>query len=105
MMSNKNYPPHTRQQQKALHKYCALLAEALNDAGLDARKTLKPEMEIPWTKQMVKDLLVRPIMLAMTGKETTTELNTVEPSEVYAVLDRYLGEKFGIHVEWPSNET
>ena len=81
-----------------------MLAEALNDAGLDARKTLKPEIEIPWTPEMIKDLLWRPIQEVMTGKHSTTELNTVDPSEIYQVLDRHLGEKFGLHVPFPSHE-
>ena len=101
---DKTYPQRTSLQNRALHKYCTMLAETLNAAGLDAKKTLKPEVEIPWTPAMIKDLLWRPIQEAMTGKESTTELNTVEPSEIYAVLDRHLGEKFGLHVEWPQDE-
>ena len=41
----------------------------------------------------------------MTGKHSTTELNTVDPSEIYEVLNRHLGERLGVHVEWPSEET
>ena len=40
----------TLQQNKALHKYFEILADTLNEAGLDARVVLKPEIEIPWTK-------------------------------------------------------
>ena len=102
MMENRK--PRTLSQNAALHLYYRMLAEALNDAGLDARKTLKPEIEIPWTPEMIKDLLWRPIQEAMTGKHSTTELNTVDPSEIYQVLDRHLGEKFGLHVPFPSHE-
>ena len=102
MMENRK--PRTLSQNAALHLYYRMLAEALNDAGLDARKTLKPEIEIPWTPEMIKDLLWRPIQEAMTGKHSTTELNTVDPSEIYQVLDRHLGEKFAIHVPFPSHE-
>lgn len=94
----------TPRQNNALHKYCTLLAEALNDAGLDAKKTLKPEIEIPWTGAMVKDLLWRPVQEAMTGKISTTELTTTEPNDVYSVLDRHLVDKFGIHVEFPKED-
>ena len=68
------------------------------------RKTLKPGIDIPWDRERIKEFLWRPIQVAMTGKASTTELNTVEPSEIYAVLDRHLGEKFGIHIPWPNNE-
>ena len=92
----------TPKQNKALHKYFTLLADALNSAGLDMRKTLRNDIEIPWDEYNVKEFLWRPIQEAMTGKHSTTELTTAEPSEIYAVLDRHLGEKFGIHVSWPS---
>ena len=94
----------TAQQNKALHKYFALLADALNAAGLDMRATLKPEIDIPWTEYAVKDHLWRPIQDAMLGKESTTKLETPEVSEVYEVLSRHLGQRFGIHVPFPSRE-
>jgi hypothetical protein len=94
----------TIQQNKALHLYCKMLAEALNDAGLDMKKTLKAEIDIPWNKERVKEFLWKPIQEAMTNKMTTTALTTIEPSGIYLVLDRHLSEKFGIHVSWPSNE-
>lgn len=97
-------PQRTTQQNKALHKYCELLAEALNLAGLDMKKTLKPEIDIPWTKENVKDHLWRPIQIAMTQKETTTEPSTKDYQDIYAVLDRHLAEKFGVSVPWPSEE-
>ncbi|HKZ40645.1 MAG TPA: hypothetical protein VJ044_06760, partial [Candidatus Hodarchaeales archaeon] len=60
--------------------------------------------EIPWNKERVKEFLWRPIQQAMTDKESTTELNTVEPSEIHAVLSRHLGERFSIFVAWPENQ-
>ncbi len=95
--------PRTSQQNKALHKYCELLAVVLNDAGLDMKTVLKPEIDIPWTKESVKNHLWRPIQEIMLDKESTTEMDTSDPSDIYLVLDRHLAEKFGVHVEWPSN--
>lgn len=77
------------------------MASELNNAGYDMKKTLKPEVNIPWTKDSVKEFLWRPIQKAMTGKRSTTEMNTVDPSDIYEVLNRHLGEKFGIFVMWP----
>lgn len=91
-------------QNKALHKYFELLANALNDAGLDMKAVLKPDVDIPWTKESVKNHLWRPIQDIMLGKESTTEMSTKDPSEIYHVLDRHISEKFGVHVEWPSDE-
>ena len=94
----------TALQNKAMYKYFDILAEALNAAGWDMRKTLKEEVEIPWTKESVKNHLWRPIQEIMFSKHSTTEMNTKEPGEVYAVLDRHLSSKTGVHVEWPKNE-
>lgn len=92
------------QQNRALHKYCALLAEALNDAGFDMKKTLKVDAEIPWSGDRVKDFLWRPVQDAQLGKESTTELTRAEVSKVYDTLNRHLGLKLNIHVPFPVRE-
>lgn len=92
----------TIQQNKALHLYCQMLSDALNDAGLDMKNTLKPEIDIPWSADNVKDHLWKPVQLAVTGKKSTTELDTCNPSDVYEVLNRHIAEKFGINISWPN---
>jgi hypothetical protein len=96
---------HTVKQFNALHVYCEWLADALNAQGLDMRKTLKEGIEIPWSKDMVKEFLVKPILEALTKKKSTTEMSTVEMIEVYEVLNKHLAEKFCIHVPWPKDES
>jgi hypothetical protein len=98
----KVYPQRTKQQNKALHVLYRLLADNLNDAGLDMRKTLKPSIEIPWNPVSVKEFLWRPIQEAQLGKQSTTELTTVEIDEIFNTINRHLGEKFGLHVPFPS---
>ena len=100
----KVYPQRTKQQNKALHVLFNLLAETLNENGLDMRKTLKPGVEIPWGGKAVKEYLWRPIQEAQLAKHSTTELTTVEIDEVFDTLNRHLGEKFGLHVPFPSIE-
>lgn len=92
----------TLTQNGAVHLWFHMLANALNDAGLDMRVVLKPSVEIPWTEQAVKEFLWRPIQKAMLNKDSTTELTTKELTEVEQVLSRHLGEKHGIHVPFPS---
>ncbi len=94
----------TELQNSAMHLYFRMLADALNDAGLDMKKTLKPEIDIPWSDERVKEFLWRPLQEAMVAKESTTKLTTGEPAQIYDVLDRHLGMKFGIHVPWPVNK-
>lgn len=94
----------TSQQNKALHKYFALLAEALNESGLDMRKTLKQDVEIPWTMENIKNYLWRPIQKELLKKKSTRDLDTGEITKVYDVLNRMTGEKFGISLLFPSIE-
>lgn len=95
----------TTQQNRALHMYFDQLASTLNDAGLDMRRVLKPGVDIPWSKDTVKDYLWRPIQQAQLQKDSTTELTTKEIDEVVRTISRHLGQKFGIDVDFPSIET
>lgn len=100
----KVYPQRTNQQNKALHVLFRLLADNLNNAGLDMRKTLKPGVEIPWSQAAVKEYLWRPIQKAQLHKDSTTELTTVEIDMVFDTINKYMGEKFGMHTPFPSIE-
>ncbi len=91
------------QQRKAIQKYCRQVADTLNDAGLDMRVVLKPEVEIPWTMDSVKTHMWKGIQEAMLGKDSTTQLDTGEVSQVYEVMNRHLA-KHGVSVPFPSNE-
>ncbi len=100
----KKYPTRTVQQNKALHVLFNLLANELNEAGLDMRKTLKPEIDIAWSPAAIKEYLWRPVQKAQLNKVSTTELTTKEIDEVFDTISRHLGEKFGLHVRFPSIE-
>ena len=92
----------TRQQNKALHKYFALLAEEMNNAGLDMKKVIT--VDVPWTPATVKQWLWKPVQMAQLEKESTTELTTAEVNKVYETINRLMGDKFGLHVPFPSDE-
>ena len=92
----------TYQQNRALHKYYDWVATALSDAGLDIKHVIKAD--VPWTMDSVKNLMWRPIQKALLGKESTTSLKKNEIDTVYEVMNRLLGEKYGIHVDFPSED-
>ena len=95
----------TLTQNAAMHLFFGWLADALNDAGMDMRKTLRNDIDIPWTPASVKEHLWRPIQIAMTDKQSTTEITTVEPTDIHAVLSRHLGERLGIQCPaWPKRD-
>ena len=83
-----------------------MLAEALNDAGYEMKAVLQVKsVDVPWTKETVKEVLYKPIAAAMLEKDSTTELDTAEISKVWDVLNRHLGENFGVTVEFPDNNS
>ena len=95
----------TIKQNASLHKGFELLAEALNDSGYEMKAVLEAKsVDVPWSPATIKEVLYRPIMVAMLDKHSTTELDTTEISDVWDVLIRHLGENFGIIVEFPSDE-
>lgn len=59
-------------------------------------------MDIDWTPELVKELLWRTAQKAITGKDSTTQLDKVEDINIiYEHLNRHLGQLFGIHVPFP----
>jgi len=95
----------TLTQNRALHLFLGMLADDLNAAGLDMRRVLKHDVDIPWTTESCKEFLWRPIQSAMLNKESTTEADRQEYTQVHEVLSRYLGEKIGIRApDWPKKK-
>jgi stalled ribosome rescue protein Dom34 len=94
----------TIQQNKALHKYFDNLAKSLNSAGLDMKTVLKPGVDIPWSKESVKEFIWKPIQRAYKIKDSTTALETKDINIIYETITRHLGEKFGITEPFPSIE-
>lgn len=94
----------TIRQNSALHKYFTMLANALNDAGLDMRHTFFREIELQWSDYTVKERLWRHVQEALYGKKSTTKLEREEVSEVYKQIDKKMLEK-GVNVQFPSINT
>jgi len=95
----------TTQQNKSLWLWFTLLAEKLNDSGLDMRVLLKEGIDIPWNKQTIHDFIWKPVQKALLQKDSTTKLlKKEEIDKVYDTLTRHLGTKFGVYQEFPSIE-
>lgn len=95
----------TLKQNSALHKGFQILANTLNEKGLDMKTVLKPSVDIYWTTQTVKDYLYKPILKALTTKESTTEMDKSEPSQAWDIMFKFLGEKHQVdYLPFPSKE-
>ena len=92
----------TLQQNKSLHKYFDLLANELNDEGLDMKKVIT--VDVPWSAETIKEWIWKPVQKAQLLKESTTEMTTAEVNKVYETVNRLMAEKFGVSVPFPSDE-
>ena len=95
----------TIRQNRALWLFYEQLADKLNSSGLDMRTVLKPEIDIPWTKDLVHDHLWIPLQKVMLKSDSTTQMTTKDIDKIINVLVKHLGEKFGLTVTFPSIET
>ena len=92
----------TPQQNSANHLWFAMISDALNEAGISVQVAIRDSMSVHFTPVIVKEILWRAIQKVQYGKSSTTELNTLENTKVAEELNRYLGEKWGLHVPFPS---
>ena len=90
----------TQKQNRSLHVWCRQAAEILRDSGIDTKQFFKEGYEVPFTTEIVKNNIWRPIQKAVTDKDSSRELTTSEVTAVYDQINLLLAEK-GIHVPWP----
>ncbi len=92
----------TTPQRNAMHLYFRQLAEVLNDAGLDMVKVLSEGTEIPWTEHSVKKEIWGKVMLAITDKTSTTQLDRTEVGMIYDVVNKHLAQTFAVMLSFPN---
>ena len=93
----------TLTQNASLHKFCSMLAQSKNEAGFDFRVFIKEGYPVPFTEELVKEYIWKPIQKAVTGHESTTKPEPKQYSEVYDVLNVKLAEH-GLYIPWPCRE-
>lgn len=96
----------TDQQNRALHLYFELVAKELNDAGLEIGEVIShSKVDIPWTKESVKELLWKTCQRSMFGKKSTTKLSKFEEiDKIWEVLNRFLAKLKIESIAFPSLE-
>ena len=58
--------------------------------------------DLPWTMETVKELIWRPLQMHVTKKKSTTKLNRVEIDKIYDIFNKYLADRAGVHIPFPS---
>ena len=105
--SCKNCSPEKKRtltQNRALHKYFELLAQALNDAGYDMKKTIRKDIDISWSPITIKEYLWKPFLKGYKLKTSTTQMTTKDIDKIYDMVNKVVGERTGVFVGFPSIE-
>lgn len=98
-----NKAARTTLQNRSIHKYCALLAEAFESSGLDMQEVLSKAVPVRWTMEAVKEVIWKRIQVVMyPDKPSTTQLETKDVNEVYQVISRHMATEFNIKQSFPN---
>jgi len=90
-------------QNSALHLFYTQLASQMSELGMTFHYTgLKgSDFELPWTAELVKNFIWRPIQKTLFNVESTTKINTKQINEILDILVKHFGN-MGVPVSFPS---
>lgn len=94
----------TNQQNRALHLYYTKYSNALNKAGYDVRKTISQNVNLPWTPELVKEYIWRPLQEHKFKTRSTRGLKTNQIDDVVDLINISIGERTGVTISFPSME-
>lgn len=92
-------------QNRALHLLFTIISNQLNEMGQEFKYIgLKGmEMSMMHTPHLIKEMVWRPMQIALFNIKSTTKINTEQINKIVDVLTKYFGER-GITIEFPSKE-
>jgi len=94
----------TWRQNNTLHLLFRQMAKALNDAGFEIPHPFKPDLEIPYSEESVKELLYKPIITMYFKVDRSTDLDTEQLSESMTILVDAVNRNTGVYVHIPTGE-
>ena len=97
----------TLKQNDALHRWAELIAAAYNEKGLTIPAVLKNfKMELYWTKDSVKEIIIKTAIKRMYNKDSTTQLlkNDKEIDDLVDVVTLFNSKMEIEYIPWPSIE-
>lgn len=101
-MRHKDLKIRSLKQNNSLHKLCQDIADIFNSYGITPKEFFRHGYEIVWTMDMVKRNIFCPVLKVLTGNDKTSKAKKADLVQVYDVINKRLGEEYGIHVEWMS---
>ena len=90
------------QQNKAMHAYFRLLAQAMVDKNIDLKTALSEDVEHQVTPKIVKHQMWAKIQEAEFNTDSTTKLKSYECTKVHEILNNYTANQFKINIPFPS---
>jgi hypothetical protein len=94
----------TWRQNNTLHLLFRHMAKGLNDAGFEIPHPFKPDLEIPYSEESVKELLYKPIITMYFKVDRSTELDTEQLSESMTILVDAVNRNTGVYIPIPTGE-
>ena len=96
----------SNQQNRALHLFFTFISDELNNIGMEFKYAglNAPEICIMYTPDLVKNMVWRPIQIALFNIESTKDLTTDQMNKIIDVITKFLGNK-GVTIEFPNIET
>jgi len=93
----------TTQQNRALHLYFTMIAEQLNELGLQYQYTsiVGEIFELRYTTELVKEYVWRPLQVALFKIERTKKINTQQINEIIDVITLFFSER-GVDLRFPN---
>ena len=97
----KNGKQRTNTQNAALHLYCDMIASELNEQGITFEQFFKAGVEVPWSRDIVKDNIWRPVQKVICKCDSTTKPTTEQYQQIFDPINLKLSN-WGISIPWPS---
>jgi maltose-binding protein MalE len=96
----------SKQQFDSVHLYLDQVAKALAQDGHTMQDVVKAirKAEIMPTKNAMKEVVWKPLLEIISGKDSTTKQDSTETQQVFEAMNKWLGQEFQVHVPFPSEQ-
>jgi len=94
----------TSKQNRSLHKFFTDIASAMNGDGRTFT-CLISGVKYNYTPELVKNTLWKPLQVSLTGKESTTQLTTIELHKIQELVQIAIRDMTNIWVDFPSEDS
>ena len=93
----------TQAQNKSMWLWFKLVAEYLNKQGDSFEYTVLKTVKVPFTDEVVHKYIWKPVLKAWLDKNSTTDMDTSEPNEIYTIICAHFATERGYTLPaWPS---